>query len=219
MGYGKDLGLILTDFTNVYNLFEKPVSREAGIYEMNGGWCGVVASLCAYIFKTKYNLENVNICSNALHIYISYEGKDYDTIYPEGYPHSATKDWLLKEIGENSEASCVSAGSEINKGYWDWGFINMFKVMCKRWNIPLPSYFDSYVAGAERMTTNADVRKRKRKMESIYNSALELPFVSSVIRNKVLPFTHYEHGEYEKGSKRELKKKDFLTLDQVLLTK
>lgn len=198
MSHEKEIGLVLTDFVKVYNHFEKPASVEEGLYIMNGGWCGVVASMCAYVAKARFNIEDINICSNALHIYIGYKGKDYDTLYPGGY--NATKEWLLKEVGESDRVSCDPVGEEVNKGYYDWGFVYIFKAMSERWGVPLPSYFSRYEAGAESMANGADVKARKRQMENAYHSALKIPLATSVKHHwGVRPFTWYEHIENEDG--------------------
>lgn len=210
MSKSKEIGLVLSDFIKIYNHFEKPASIEEGIYNMNGGWCGIVASICAYIAKTKFDISGINICSNALHIYIGYEGKDYDTIYPGGYPSSATKEWMLKMVGECEDTYCVPSGDEVNKGYYDWGYVYMFKSMCARWNVPLPSYFSRYVTGAEGIKSRA-VMERKRRMDGLYLSSLKIPLATTVSSNKVLPFTHYEYGENEPEGYRKLKPIDFKT--------
>lgn len=214
MSKSKEIGLVLTDFIRIYNHFEKPASAEEGIYKMNGGWCGIVASICAYIARTKFDIPDINICSNALHIYIGYKGKDYDTIYPGGYPNSAAKDWLLEIVGESRDTYCVPAGDEVNKGYYDWGYVYMFKSMCARWNVPLPSYFSRYVAGAENIKSRA-VMERKRRMESLYTGALKIPLATVVSSNKVLPFTHYEYAENEPEGYRKLKPIDFKTSSDI----
>lgn len=205
MSEAKDIGLVLTDYITIYNFFEKPISYEEGVYNMNGGQCALVASVCGYIIKTKFGIKDLNICSNALHVYLNYKGKDYDTLFPEGYPSGATKGWLLEEVGMPTKVSCDPVGKEVNKGYWDWGFVYIFKSLCERWDVPLPPYFDYYVAGTERFSTTNDILKRKKQMVSLYTKSLSIPLPKSVKTNTVLPFTHYERVETEDTkSEREL---------------
>lgn len=216
MSNRKDIGLVLTDFIAIYNYFEKPASYEEGIQNMNGGWCGVVASICAYIIRTKFDIQDIKIRSNAFHIWLAEGNTDYDTLYPEGYRGSVAGNWLLKEINQSVDFSEVNAGEEVNKGYWDWGYVYIFKSMCERWGIPLPTYFSSYEAGAERMTTNREVRGRKKRMEDRFKSSLSIPLPTSVKTNKVLPFPHYEYTENEENENRTLKPIDFKTLEGMM---
>lgn len=216
MGDEKIIGNVLNSFINTYNHFEKPISKEEGIYEMNGGWCGIVASIVGYILITKYKIKNLKICNNALHIYLSYKGKGYDTLYPEGYPIDVEKHWLLKEIGESTFSSCSPAGDEVNKGYYDWGFVYIFKSLCERYDIPLPPYFSQYEKGAEEMTTNSSILARKKRMELLFKSSFSVPLsTGSVEINKVLPFTHYERGEREESTNRPLKVIDFKQMKNI----
>lgn len=182
----KEIGLVLTDFTAIFSHFED-VDTKTAIHEMNGGPCAIVASLCAYVARTKFNLSGVVIRSNSVHIWIGLDNKDFDTIYPEGYPTSVAKAWDLKARGISDKMSEDPAGEEPNKCYWDWGWVNMYKAMCERWGIPVPDYLASYIAGAERMTTSSETKERKKVMEGRYLAALKIPVAKSVKKTGLTP--------------------------------
>lgn len=205
----KELGVILSDYAMMFNFFEEYETLEEALFEMNGGQCAVVASVCAYIARTKYGFKDLVIRNHSLHVWIGQGKLDYDTLYPEGYPQPVTKEWLLKELGESEAVYEVPAGEEKNKGYWDWGYICLFKVMCARWGIPEPSYINSFEEGAHRMTTTQEVRDRKRRMLKKVSEAVKKPLVKTVLTNSVRPFVHYEHLYEEVNSSRVLLKKPY----------
>lgn len=171
----KDIGLVLTDITTMFAHFED-ITREEAIAAMNGGPCAVIASISGYIIKNKFKLDDLFIRNNSVHIWVGQGNKDYDTIFPEGYKGKVADVW-----GVADKNFCQDpVGEEVNKCYWDWGYISIYRAMCERWGVSEPDFLPSYIAGAQRMTKGSEVKKRKSDMESRYLSALRIPLPKSV---------------------------------------
>lgn len=189
MNHGKLTGLVLNDFVKVYSVIEA-VDELTAIKDINAGWCGMVASIVGYLLTHRYKVPNVEIHSHAHHIWLHVNGKDYDTMFPEGYSKPVIEVWKLKQNGWNTEIVSVKQGDEANKGWWDWGFIAVFKAMFDRHQQPYPDYFDSYIKGAERFKGKENL-ERKAITEKRLKVAMTLPVVltGEVKRNKLLPET------------------------------
>lgn len=204
-----EIGMVLSDFAKMYQLFEGFDNYNEALYDLNGGWCGVTASACLYILRAKYGMNNLKFRSHSLHMWIGDGNRDYDTLFPEGYSRPVPVVWMLKEIGYSEQITEVGSGEEANKGFWDWGFLYLFKAMCERWGVPLPDYYQEYVDGAERMTTTAAVRERRTLMESRYHKLVKTPLIKRVATNDVYPYTHYEISADELNQSRKLRAKPF----------
>lgn len=189
MDNGKLTGLILNDFVKVYSVIES-VDELTAIKDINAGWCGMVSSIVGYLLAHKYNVKGVEIRSHSHHIWLHVDGKDYDTMFPEDYSRKVTDVWKLKQNGWSEEITSVNQGEEANKGWWDWGFIAVFKAMFIRHNEPFPDYFDYYIKGAEKFKEK-EVLERKTLMEKRLKIALTIPVVltGEVKTNKLLPVT------------------------------
>lgn len=109
MENSKIIEKVLVEMIGIYRRVVN-VSQRRAVEHLNQGYCYHVATIAQHILKERHQID-VEMYSNAFHAYIRYEGRDYDTLYPHGYPLEAGEVWLLEEAGCNPKASLLEPGS------------------------------------------------------------------------------------------------------------
>ncbi|UQT03184.1 hypothetical protein TOTORO_03220 [Serratia phage vB_SmaS-Totoro] len=73
------------------------------IHDLNNGLCYFVSTEIAIVLHREgYVVAYQGHCH---HCWLNFEGKDYDTMYPEGYPRNVAEEWQLDLMGFGTSCS------------------------------------------------------------------------------------------------------------------
>jgi hypothetical protein len=192
---------LMQDVVTVYQILTRNRRRSKALMEINQGYCGIIASLVGNILIEHYNYSTDRIMFNShcLHMWLTVDGVDYDTLYPNGYTNSVVDEWLLPSV--NYATSILK--HEFVKQEWD--FTNAFDYFPYALVIGLYSYLNLPCTIKQPVITGPDRRKSNRTFNRL--KLIHRPFKMTEQGTQVRPFTHYWHGEFEDNCNRILRPK------------
>lgn len=173
-----DINRILTDFNRTFWYFTcangSPIvsiddQMNDAIDKLNNGQCFIVASHVGYIAKQLHPDADIRIANGPSHEWIHYDGTDFDTLFPSGYPCQVADMWNTDGDEDWSSIRTVPVGEERNKGRWDWVLIYTFKALCQIYGVKYPSYMGAFEEGARQTDIPGLRPQQEPEMKTLYD--------------------------------------------------
>lgn len=167
------ISLTMKRIVEAWKLFNKnnptvPRDENGIIGKINSGDCGLVAIVANHILKHKYKIQT-EIWMNDNHCWIMHDGRDYDSLSPEGYPHDfgasafwrGRNDKILPATKLTFEAACQEwMPCDAFGGY-------LIKGICDNYGIEFPQALQHCIDNAEEYDSVEMVEIYKQRAKEI----------------------------------------------------
>lgn len=197
---------LFSEYVQLYQFFFGPKDLKRVIYDLNNGMCYSVASSVGQVLANEGYA--VQFHSHCHHAWISIDGVDYDSMYPEGYSEPVPKAWLLDEMKLNEEIMThdFAPGHKLSFTGRHPGVVYFEMAWAARHNLEFTQDYRSYLCPSALKKGRRNYGKEFRKTQRYYRKALKLQYHHRPLpMGLVYPPTHYRYDSVEPNFDRQLK--------------